>query len=203
MFNSTRPKFYNLILHTADVTSISSLTNILLISNPLSSLNFSRKNTLLYRYMHAKTGVRGQESVVRKTPLASSPHCMSLTGHCTCAGVKGVYRYRHEEVSATGWSGMTATGWRIWSGMLTCFVRDFVWCASVYLRPISTQVSFHSTVFYFPAFQTSSDRVSSRREIFFAAMRTATVLTLCAFVGVANTQVQGADLCETIHFCAW
>ena len=88
-------------------------------------------------------------------------------------------------------------------GMLTCFVRDFVWCASVFLRPSSTQVSLHSTVFNSPAFQTSSDRVSSRREIFFAAMRTATVLTLCAFVGVANTQVQGACLCETIHFCAW
>ena len=88
-------------------------------------------------------------------------------------------------------------------GMLTCFVRDFVWCASVFLRPSSTQVSLHSTVFNSPAFQTSSDRVSSRREIFFAAMRTATVLTLCAFVGVANTQVQGVGLCETIHFCAW
>ena len=89
----------------------------------------------------------------------------------------------------------------IWHVNMFC-ARFCVMCKCLF-APSSTQVSLHLTVFYSPAFQTSSDRVSSRREIFFAAMRTATVLTLCAFVGVANTQVQGACLCETIHFCTW
>ena len=78
--------------------------------------------------VHAKTGVRGQESVVRKTPLASSPHCMSLTGHCTCAGVKGVYRQvRGGECHWLEWHDCH---WLENMGMLTCFVRDFVWCAN-------------------------------------------------------------------------